>query len=97
MHCCHQCCCCTAAAIDAGALLTRCRLALSPPCQVVHELLPLEILLLLLETPSDDGVEVAVDFIKEVRPGALLRILLFALLGLWMTVRFCIRGGPQLG
>lgn len=38
------------------------------PCfsQVVHELLPLEVLLLLLETPSDDGVEVAVDFLKEV-------------------------------
>lgn len=69
VHCCHQCCCCTAAAIDAGALLTRCRLALSPPCQVVHELLPLEILLLLLETPSDDGVEVAVDFLKEVGAG----------------------------
>ncbi|EFN55449.1 hypothetical protein CHLNCDRAFT_52248 [Chlorella variabilis] len=36
--------------------------------QVVHELLPLELLLLLLETPSDDGVEVAVDFLKEVGP-----------------------------
>lgn len=36
--------------------------------QVVHELLPLEILLLLLESPSDDGVEVAVDFVKEVGP-----------------------------
>ncbi|KAL4421935.1 hypothetical protein ABPG77_007877 [Micractinium sp. CCAP 211/92] len=36
--------------------------------QVVHEVLPLEVLLLLLETPSDDGVEVAVDFIKEVGP-----------------------------
>ncbi|PSC73785.1 pre-mRNA-splicing factor CWC22-like protein [Micractinium conductrix] len=36
--------------------------------QVVHELLPLEVLLLLLETPSDDGVEVAVDFLKEVGP-----------------------------
>lgn len=35
--------------------------------QVVHELLPLEILLLLLESPSDDSVEVAVDFVKEVR------------------------------
>ena len=34
--------------------------------QVVHEVLPLEVLLLLLETPSDDGVEVAVDFLKEV-------------------------------
>ena len=35
--------------------------------QVVHELLPLEILLLLLEVPSDDSVEVAIDFVKEVR------------------------------
>ena len=34
---------------------------------MVHELLPLEILLLLLESPSDDSVEVAVDFVKEVR------------------------------
>jgi len=38
--------------------------------QVVHELLPLEILLLLLESPSDDSVEVAVDFVKEVRTRA---------------------------
>jgi hypothetical protein len=33
--------------------------------QVVHELLPLEVLLLLLEAPSDDSVEMAVDFLKE--------------------------------
>lgn len=41
--------------------------------QVVHELLPLELLLLLLETPSDDGVEVAVDFLKEVGGGRYMR------------------------
>lgn len=39
--------------------------------QVIHELLPLEIAMLLLETPTDDGVEVASDFIKEC--GALLQ------------------------
>ena len=39
--------------------------------QVVHELLALEISLLLLETPSDDGVEVCSEFIKQC--GALLQ------------------------
>ena len=39
--------------------------------QVVHEVLPLEVLMLLLETPSNDGVEVAVGFVTEV--GALLQ------------------------
>ncbi len=34
--------------------------------QVVHELLALEIIILLLEQPSDDSVEVAVGFTKEV-------------------------------
>ncbi len=34
--------------------------------QVAHELIALEMLMLLLETPSDDGVEVAVGFVKEV-------------------------------
>lgn len=38
--------------------------------QVEHELLGLEILALLLETPSDDSVELAVSFVKEV--GAML-------------------------
>ncbi|XP_062580722.1 pre-mRNA-splicing factor CWC22 homolog [Saccostrea cucullata] len=33
--------------------------------QVAHEVLALEILTLLLETPSDDSVEVAVGFLKE--------------------------------
>jgi len=39
--------------------------------QVVHEVLALEISLLLLETPSDDGVEVAVEFVKQC--GAMLQ------------------------
>ena len=34
--------------------------------QVVHEIMALEILTLLLENPTDDSVEVAVGFIKEV-------------------------------
>uniref|UniRef100_A0A061QW61 Pre-mRNA-splicing factor CWC22 n=1 Tax=Tetraselmis sp. GSL018 TaxID=582737 RepID=A0A061QW61_9CHLO len=34
--------------------------------QVAHELIALEMLMLLLETPSDDSVEVAVGFVKEV-------------------------------
>ncbi len=33
---------------------------------VVHEVLALELLILLLEQPSDDSVEVAGDFTKEV-------------------------------
>ncbi len=64
---------------------------------MVHELLPLELLLLLLETPSDDGVEVAVDFLKEVRGegGRLVQAMLFGLFGsgknpsrshVWLTV-----------
>ena len=39
--------------------------------QVVHEVLALEIALLLLETPSDDGVEVCTEFIKQC--GAMLQ------------------------
>lgn len=39
--------------------------------QVVHEVLALEIILLLLETPSDDGVEVAAEFVKQC--GAMLQ------------------------
>lgn len=39
--------------------------------QVLHEVLALEIVLLLLETPTDDGVEVCADFIKEC--GAMLQ------------------------
>lgn len=39
--------------------------------QVAHEVLALEVLMLLLETPSDDGVEVAAGFVTEV--GALLQ------------------------
>ena len=50
--------------------------------QVVHEVLPLEVLLLLLETPSDDGVEVAVDFLKEVGAG-----------GSWVLSAGCLPGG----
>ncbi len=38
--------------------------------QVAHELLALQLLTLLLERPTDDSVEVAVDFVKEC--GALL-------------------------
>ena len=34
---------------------------------MVHELLPLEVLMLLLEEPSSDSVEVAVDFVKQAR------------------------------
>merc|ERR1719215_311872 len=34
--------------------------------QVCHEILALEILTLLLENPTDDSVEVAVGFIKEI-------------------------------
>ena len=34
--------------------------------QVAHELLALEILTLLLANPTDDSVEVAVSFLKEV-------------------------------
>ena len=34
--------------------------------QVVHEIMALEILTLLLENPTDDSVEVAVGFIKEI-------------------------------
>ena len=37
-------------------------------------MLPLEVLMLLLETPSDDGVEVAVDFVKEVRAAGCVRV-----------------------
>eukprot|EP00457_Paulinella_chromatophora_P002310 gb/GEZN01002314.1/.p1 GENE.gb/GEZN01002314.1/~~gb/GEZN01002314.1/.p1 ORF type:complete len:747 (+),score=137.04 gb/GEZN01002314.1/:74-2314(+) len=33
--------------------------------QMAHELLSLQLLTLLLETPTDDSVEVAVDFVKE--------------------------------
>eukprot|EP00808_Paulinella_micropora_P020445 g29735.t1 len=33
--------------------------------QMAHELLALQLLTLLLETPTDDSVEVAVDFVKE--------------------------------
>jgi pre-mRNA-splicing factor CWC22 len=33
--------------------------------QVAHEVLSLEILTLLLERPSDDSVEVAINFLKE--------------------------------
>ena len=33
--------------------------------QVVHELLSLEILTLLLDSPTDDSVEVAITFLKE--------------------------------
>jgi pre-mRNA-splicing factor CWC22 len=39
--------------------------------QVVHEVLALEIALLLLETPSDDGVEVCSEFMKQC--GAMLQ------------------------
>ncbi len=34
-------------------------------CQVAHEVLALEILTLLLESPTDDSVEVAIIFLKE--------------------------------
>ncbi len=34
-------------------------------CQVVHELLVLELLLTLLEKPSDSSIEVAVSLAKE--------------------------------
>ncbi|WAR10248.1 CWC22-like protein, partial [Mya arenaria] len=33
--------------------------------QVAHEVLALEVLMLLLDTPTDDSVEVAVGFLKE--------------------------------
>lgn len=33
--------------------------------QVAHELVALELLTILLEQPTDDSVEVAVDFVKE--------------------------------
>ena len=33
--------------------------------QVAHEVLSLEILTLLLQTPTDDSVEVAISFLKE--------------------------------
>lgn len=33
--------------------------------RVVHELVPLQILMLLLERPTDDSVEIAVGFIRE--------------------------------
>jgi pre-mRNA-splicing factor CWC22 len=33
--------------------------------QVAHELLALQLITLLLENPTDDSVEIAVDFIKE--------------------------------
>ncbi|KAK2078226.1 hypothetical protein QBZ16_004095 [Prototheca wickerhamii] len=39
--------------------------------QVAHELIALEVLMLLLESPSDDGVELAAAFVTEV--GALLQ------------------------
>ena len=39
--------------------------------QVAHEALALEVIFLLLETPSADSVEVAVAFVKEV--GAFLQ------------------------
>ena len=39
---------------------------------MAHELLALELLVLMLENPSDDGVEVAVDFCKDV--GAYLQV-----------------------
>ena len=39
--------------------------------QVVHELLAFEVILLLLEQPTDDGVEIAAEFIKEC--GAMLQ------------------------
>ena len=42
-----------------------------PPAQVAHEALALEVIFLLLETPSADSVEVAVAFVKEV--GAFLQ------------------------
>jgi len=41
--------------------------------QVAHELLALQVLALLLETPTDDSVEVAVSFVTEV--GQLLQVL----------------------
>ena len=37
-----------------------------PPKGVAHEVLALEMLILMLENPSADGVEMAVDLIKEV-------------------------------
>lgn len=46
-----------------------------PPCApqgVAHEVLALELLVLMLENPSDDSVEVAVDFCKDV--GAYLQV-----------------------
>ena len=33
--------------------------------QVAHEVLALQILTLLLETPTDDSVEIAISFLKE--------------------------------
>lgn len=33
---------------------------------VAHEVLALEVLILLLEVPSEDSVEMAVEFVKEV-------------------------------
>ena len=33
--------------------------------QLIHELLALELLTVLLETPTDDSVEVAIEFVKE--------------------------------
>ena len=38
---------------------------LKKPPQVAHEVLALEILTLLLESPTDDSVEVAITFLKE--------------------------------
>ena len=37
------------------------------PHQVAHEVLALEILTLLLESPTDDSAEVAITFLKEVK------------------------------
>ncbi|GJP79460.1 hypothetical protein CLOP_g9693 [Closterium sp. NIES-67] len=51
---------------DKPVLLAACRfLAHLVNQQVAHEIVALELLTLLLETPTDDSVEVAVSFVKE--------------------------------
>lgn len=37
-----------------------------PGAQVAHELLALQLLTVLLEDPTDDSVEIAVNFTKEI-------------------------------
>src|SRR3954470_12761701 len=64
--------------------------------QVAHEVLALQLITLLLENPTEDGVEIAVDFVKEC--GAMLTELTpRGIHGIFERFRGILHEGEEIG